>query len=52
MNYLDLPNEVDMTHLDVFDFFKDDGKIDNLIVNGNVHTNFFFPLYYRIRIRK
>ena len=39
MNYLDLPNGVDMTHLDVSDFFKDDGKIDNFFCDGNVHTN-------------
>ena len=36
---LDLPNGVDMTHLDVSDFFKDDGKIDNFFCDGNVHTN-------------
>ena len=37
---LDLPNRVDMTHLDVSDFFEDvDGKFDNLIGDGNVHTN-------------
>nr|XP_023919902.1 uncharacterized protein LOC112031443 [Quercus suber] len=40
MNYLELPNGVDMTHLDVSDFFEDvDGKFDNLIGDGNVHTN-------------
>ena len=40
MNYLHFPNGVDMTHFDVSDFFKDvDGKFDNLIGDGNVHTN-------------
>ena len=40
MNYLDLPNRVDMTHLDVSNFFEDvNGKFDNLISDGNVHTN-------------
>ena len=40
MNYLDLPNGVDMTHLDVSNFFEDvDGKFDNLIGDGNIHTN-------------
>ena len=39
MNYLDLPNGIDMTHFDVSNFFNDDGKIDNLIGDGNVHTN-------------
>ena len=40
MNYLDLPNEIDMTHFDVSDFFEDVvGKFDNLIGDGNVHTN-------------
>ena len=29
-----------MTHLDVSDFFEGvDGKFDNLIGGGNVHTN-------------
>ena len=37
---LDLPKGVDMTHLDVSNFFEDvDGKFDNLIGDGNVHTN-------------
>ena len=40
MNSLDLSNGVDMTHLDVSDFFKDvGGKFDNLIGDGNFHTN-------------
>ena len=40
MNYLDLPNGVDMTHPDVSDFFEDvDEKFDNLIGDGSVHTN-------------
>ena len=42
VNSLDLSNGVDITHLDVSDFSKDDGKIDNLIGDGNVHNNFFF----------
>ena len=30
-----------MTHLDVSNFFEDvDGKFDNLIGDGNVHTNY------------
>ena len=37
---LGLPNGVDMTYLDVSDFFEDvDGKFNNLIGDGNVHTN-------------
>ena len=37
---LDLPYGVDMNHLDVSDFFEDvDGKFNNLIGDGNVHTN-------------
>ena len=40
INYLDLPNGMDMTHLDVSDFFENvDGKFDNLIGDGNVHTD-------------
>ena len=40
MNYLDLPNGVDMTYLDVSNFFEDvDRKFDNLIGDGNIHTN-------------
>ena len=40
MNSLDLSNGVDMTHLDVSDFFKDvGGKFDNLISDGNFNTN-------------
>ena len=40
MDYFDIPNKVDITHLDVFDFFEDaNGKIDHLIDDGNVHTN-------------
>ena len=43
MNYLNLPNGMDMTHLDVSDFFKDvDGNFDNLVGDGNVHTNSLF----------
>ena len=43
MNYLDLPNGMDMTHLNVSDFIEDvDGKFDNLISDGNVHTNSLF----------
>ena len=37
------PNGMDMTYLDVSDFFEDiDGKFDNLIGDGNVHTNSLF----------
>ena len=42
MNYLDFPNGFDTTHLDVSNFFEDDGKINNLIGDGNVHTNLLF----------
>jgi hypothetical protein len=40
MGYFDTPNGVDITHLDVSDFFDDpNGKIDHLIGDGDVHTN-------------
>ena len=40
MDYSDIPNKMDITHLDVSDFFEDaNGKIDHLISDGNVHTN-------------
>ena len=40
MGYFDTPNGVDITHLDVSDFFEDpNGKIDHLIDDGDVHTN-------------
>jgi hypothetical protein len=40
MGYSDILNKVDITHLDVSDFFEDaNGKIDHLIGNENVHTN-------------
>ena len=40
MGYSDIPNKVDITHLDVSNFFEDaNGKIDHLIGDGNVHTN-------------
>ena len=43
MNYLNLPNGMDMTHLNVSDFIEDvDEKFDNLIGDGNVHTNSLF----------
>ena len=45
VNSLDLSNGVDITHLDVSDFSKDDGKIDNLIGDGNVPTNLIFFFY-------
>ena len=36
--YVDDSDPVDVTHLDVLDFFEDkDGKIDYLIGDGNVH---------------
>ena len=38
--YFDTPNGVDITHLDVSDFFKDPkGNIDHLIGDGDIHTN-------------
>jgi hypothetical protein len=40
MGYFGTPNGVDITHLDVSDFFEDPNeKINHLIGNGNVHTN-------------
>ena len=40
MSYSDIPNGVDITHLDVSNFFEDtNGKIDHLIGDGNIHTN-------------
>ena len=40
MGYFDTPNGVDITHLDVSDFFEDpNGKIDHLIGDEDVHTN-------------
>jgi hypothetical protein len=40
MGYFDTPNGVDITHLDVSDFFENpNGKIDHLICDGGVHTN-------------
>ena len=40
MDYFDNPNGVDITHLDVSDFFEDPNKkIDHLIGDGDVHTN-------------
>ena len=40
MGCSDIPNKVDITHLDISDFFEDaNGKIDHLIGDGNVHTN-------------
>ena len=40
MGYFDTRNGVDITHLDVSDFFEDpNGKIDHLIDDGDVHTN-------------
>ena len=40
MGYFDTPNGMDITHLDVSDFFEDpNGKIDHLIDDGDVHTN-------------
>jgi hypothetical protein len=40
MSYSDIPNKVDITHVDVSDFFEDaNGKIDHLIGDGNVHAN-------------
>ena len=37
MNFIDSDGPVDLTHLDVLDFFKNpNGKIDHLIGDGNV----------------
>ena len=37
---IDGDDPVDITHLDVSDFFEDlNGKIDHLIGDGNVHVN-------------
>ena len=39
-NYVDDSNPVDVTHLDVLDFFENkDRKINHLIGNGNVLYN-------------
>ena len=39
-NLIDGDDPVDITHLDVLDFFEDlNGKIDHLIGDGNVHIN-------------
>ena len=38
--YSDIPNKMDITHLDVSNFFEDaNEKIDHLIGDENVHTN-------------
>ena len=40
MGYSYTSNGLEITHLDVFDFFKDPNrKIDHLIDDGDVHTN-------------
>ena len=37
MNFIDSDGSVDLTHLDVLDFFENpNGKIDHLISDGNV----------------
>ena len=37
MNFIDSDDQVDLTHLDVSDFFENsNGKIDHLIGDGNV----------------
>ena len=39
-NLINSDDPVDITHLDVSDFFEDsNGKIDHLIGDGNVHIN-------------
>ena len=39
-NLIDSDDPVDITHLDISDFFEDPtGKIDHLIGDGNVHIN-------------
>ena len=45
--YIDDSDPVDVTYLDVSDFFKDkNGKIDHLISDGNVHHNKTFNLCF------
>jgi hypothetical protein len=40
MGYSYTSNGLEITHLDVFDFFEDPNrKIDHLIGDGDVHTN-------------
>ena len=40
MNYLDISNEANVTHLEAFDFFEDiDREVENLIGDHNVGTN-------------
>ena len=39
-NFIDHENPIDITHLDVSDFFEDPkGKIDHLIGDGHVKTD-------------
>ena len=39
IDYVDGSDPVDVTHLDISNFFKDkDGKIDHLIGDGNVYS--------------
>lgn len=39
-NLVNNSDSVDLTHLDVSDFFKDtEGKIDHLIGDGNIHND-------------
>lgn len=39
-NFMDHENPIDITHLDVLDFFEDsNGKIDYLISDGHVKTD-------------
>ena len=40
MNFIDSDGQVDLTHLDVLDFFENpNGKIDHLIGDGIVRYN-------------
>ena len=40
MNFIDSNGPIDLTHLDVSDFFENpNGEIDHLIVDGNVYYN-------------
>ena len=40
MNFIDYYAPIDITHLDISDFFEDSkGKIDHLIGDGNIHTD-------------
>ena len=45
MNFIDGDNLVDLTHLEVLDFFENpSGKIDHLIGDGNVFYDSMFSM--------